>query len=286
MLESIKKFDPDSSKSLIKFKNHCVDHLSTGNIIGVFGGSIDLKQVMRIISILDTTIAKPETKINKIYNINSNDLKKNETKYNMNPSNNEKAIAYGLFIENLPEISNSGWEIKRPLCMLLESYISEKFSSNIRTENEVGYIATCNVMNVAEGKNPYLFLVFIVQSSKDGLQGIVKKYIDEHMMKDVNIVTDEEFETMKQSIVVNLQEKPLNIISDCSDKFSILIDTYDDPGVKPDTIIKLFADRFDRKKKMIHGIGQIKKNDFVNFVKNIVTKNISSVLLVEPTKQK
>ena len=169
--------------------------------------------------------------------------------------------------------------------MLLESYISEKFSSNIRTENEVGYIATCNVMNVTEGKNPYLFLVFIVQSSKDGLQGIVKKYIDEHMMKDVNIVTDEEFETMKQSIVVNLQEKPLNIISDCSDKFSILIDTYDDPGVKPDMIIKLFTDRFDRKKKMIHGIGQIKKNDFVNFVKNIVTKNISSVLLVEPTKR-
>ena len=102
------------------------------------------------------------------------------------------------------------------------------------------------------------------------------------MMKDVNIVTDEQFETMKQSIIVNLQEKPLNIVSDCSDKFSIIIDTYDDPGVESDQIIKLFTDRFNRKKKMIHGLSQIKKSDFVDFVKDIITKNISSVLLVEP----
>lgn len=284
MLKSIIKFDPNSFKSLFEFKNNCVDLLSTGNIIGVFGGSIDLKQTMQIISILDRTIAKPETKLNKIYNLTPNDLKQNKIKYNMNPSNNEKAIAYGLFIENLPEIANSGWEVKNPLCMLLESYISEKFSSNIRTENEVGYIATCNVMNVTEGKNPYFFLVFIVQSSRDGLEGIVKKYIDDHMMKDVNSITDEEFKTMKQSIIVNLQEKPLNIASECSDKFSILTGTYDDPGSNPDKIIKLFADRFDRKKEMIHGIGQINKNDFVNFVENIITKNISSVLLVEPSR--
>jgi insulysin len=284
MLKSIIKFDPNSFKSILKFKNNCVDLLSTGNIVGVFGGSIDLKQVMQIISILDTTIVKPETTLNKVYDIDSKHLKQNVIKYNMNPSNNEKAIAYGLFIENLPEISNSGWETKNPLCMLLESYISEKFSSNIRTENEVGYIASCNVMNVTEGKNPYFFLVFIVQSSKDGLEGIVKKYIDQHMMQDVNIITDDEFKTMKQSIVVNLQEKPLNIAADCSEKFSILNSTYDNPGNKADKIIKLFADRFNRKKKIIHGIDQINKNNFVNFVKDIITKNVCSVLLVEPSK--
>ena len=176
-----------------------------------------------------------------------------------------------------PLTTYDSWKVKKPMCMILESYISDKFSASIRTEKEIGYVATSNIFNVNESNNPDLFLLFIVQSTRTDLEDIVKDYVDNHMLKDVESMTNDEFESIKQSIIITMGEKPINIYSDCAEKMSALIDTYENISE-----IKNINVRFLRNKIMINAIKKVNKHVFVDFVKQILKNNIRSVFINNP----
>jgi len=165
---------------------------------------------------------------------------------------------------------------------MLKSFISEKFSANIRTEKEVGYIAQCSLVNVNESCNPDIFLIFIVQSTRDDLVDIIQDYIDNHMMKAIEAITNDDFTLMKQSIITNIREKPLNIREDCLEKISILIETYENLDDVLRDSPQYFYKRFDRDKKHINAIKHLKLEDFVDFTKNIISKNILSIMMIKP----
>jgi secreted Zn-dependent insulinase-like peptidase len=291
-------YDPDT------FVKTIIENLSYGSVIGVMGGSITMKQINKIIRIIDTTI-KPstignslestrgnslesiknnDTCQNLVYDFEDSDLSKFVVKINENPHNKERAIGYGLFVGNPKEINGTNWEIIRPFSSLLETFITEKFSSTVRTEKQVGYIAMAKMCNVNEINNPYIFLLFISQSSKKNLRKIVENYVEENMMEDVSSMTEENFESLKESIINQLSQKPINIFDDCYDIMSALTKTFDlnDRINNSDNENKNLSDRFNRKKKMIDALNKTNREMFIQFVKNIHDNKIRSVIEINP----
>lgn len=297
MINALKYISPANMKnkqSNINFENfreYAINLISIGHVCGIFGGSISLYQTNKIINILDNLIMQSaynndnndNNAINAIkYTLNTTKFNVKNTKYNLNPNNNEKAIAYGLYIGNLKEIPETNWMIKKPFCMMLQSFISEKFSALVRTQQQVGYIAFCTIMNVNELNNPDMFLIFIVQSTKTNLEEIVQNYIDNHMLSDINSITDERFEIMKQSIITKLSEKPLNIAADVSEKIRQL-ETNININDKSNISDKNNKNNiFDNNRIMIESLKKIKgKTEFVKFVQDIINNKIRAIMKIE-----
>jgi insulysin len=284
MIKALDTFAPKhmkDDKNKINYKNfrsYCVDLMTTGNVIGVFGGSINMKRVNRIIKMLDESIKNVECSSQTTYTIPRQNFSSEYVKKNQNPNNRETAIGYGLYLGNVREIQSDSWMIKKPMCMMLEGFISEKFSASVRTEKQVGYIAISNIMNVNQSNNADLFLLFVTQSTRDDLKNIVKEYVDNHMLQDVVQMSEDEFNSMKQGVITSMSEKPLNINADCSEKISTLMDTYED--IKS---IKDINVRFSRKKIMTDATSTIDKSMFVDFVKNILDTDIRSIILIVPS---
>ncbi len=285
LIDSLKKIDPvrmsnvNNQISFDNFRSHSIDLMSKGNIIGIFGGSFTVSQTNNVISILDNYINKPKNyEYNLIkYSLRADTFSKNTVIYNKNPYNTENAIGYGLYVGNLQENKNTKWTIFKPFCMLLDTYISEKFSSLVRTEQEVGYIAITNIINVNESNNPDIFLLFIVQSSRTDLIDVVQNYVDNHLLSDIESITNEDFLNMIQSLCTKLTEKPININNDVDDKFIELLSKFPQNNKKF---------HFNRKRLMLNSLKNVKnKDEFVEFVKNIISNNIRSVILIESPKK-
>jgi insulysin len=290
MIEALKYYSPKKVRS--DFAHYCINLMKVGNITAVFGGSFSLKKVEKFITILDNMIEPPNKSDSRItYDISIDKLSKKQIIHNKNPNNNEIAIGYGIYIGKIREsiyikkvdkinkiedIINL-WQYIKPMCMILESYISMKFSALLRTEKEVGYVVLANLVNISQNHNGDIFLLFTVQSTRNDLEDLVKEYIDHHMMQDIIDVTEEDFELMKQSTISDLSEKPTNIQTDCGNQIMSLIDTYEDI-----TNINNIDNRFNRKKIMIVAIKIINKSIFEKFVKYILDQNITSILLIEP----
>lgn len=262
------------------FKKYCVGLISQGFVTGVFGGSINMKKINRIINFIDTII-KPSNEDKMIINIPKNKLSTKHIKYNKNPNNKETAIGYGLYIGNMREkIDSFEWTREKPMCMLLEGYISGKFSASVRTEKQIGYVALSAMLNVNKKYDSDVYLVFILQSTRTDLEKIVEEYVDKQMLADIMDISNEEFETMKNSIIRQLNEKPLNISAECDKKLSDLIDSFEDIRNLKDLDI-----RFARNQLIIHSMKDIKLNMFVDFTKKILS-NPRAVILISPKKSK
>jgi secreted Zn-dependent insulinase-like peptidase len=292
MIHALKKISPDmmrdnaSDINYTNFRKRAINLISQGNVTGIWGGSITVAQTNRFITTMDRMIAKPphDGKIDTIkYYITQQALSRERTIHNNNPNNNEKAIGYGLYMGNLRETmdpedgeSENNWAIIKPFTMILETFISEKFSSLVRTQQEIGYIAMATIININEHNNPDVFLLFVVQSTRDDLKNIVENYIDNNMMHDINSITDDDFRRMKQSIVTKLSEKPINIIEDISEKFTAL-----------KTRVSQFneIEKFDRKQIMINALNKVTKvTQFIKFVQHVMAQNIRSIVLIDANK--
>lgn len=287
MIDSLKKLSPENMSSTKvdnkinydNFRNVVVDLMSKGQIMGVFGGSITVKQVMSITKYLENII-KPSTLLSLSYNLTNKELSANAVKTNINPNNSEKAIGYGVYLGNMREIGDE-WKTKRPMCSMLEIFISDKFSASVRTEKQVGYVAICNIINVNEENNPDLHLVFTVQSTRDDAFDIVKDYVENSVLSEVELITDEEFESMKQSTITKLSQKPNNIHEDCDEFFTALTNTYDTKMLFSAIDDSYIKERASRKKIMVKSLNNLKRSDFVSFVQSIYKNGIYATIRIE-----
>jgi len=297
------------------FRKKSIELMTTGRTTGIFGGSIGVRQADNLIRLIDTTFKKPKGKGQLVkYNITIDQNKPNKMiKINANPDNTEFAIGYGLYIGNLKEIYNNidgcdlkcpnniiqdassemgdmiddqseepigvmEWMIRRPMANILERYISEKFSSLIRTEREIGYIATASLVNASLTNNPEVFLLFIVQSTRNDLENVVREYVDKNLLDDVLKMTEEEFDLIKYSLITKLSENTHNIGEEIEEKYFSL---------KMRTKEYKCMEFFDRKKMMIEGLRSIKGlRQFVEFVKEILDRNQYFVQLINISNAK
>ena len=254
--------------------------MSKGRIIGVFGGSITVKCVISIIKYLESNIS-PSELLPLQYTLTDNELSSHSIIKSKNPNNNERAIGYGIYLGNMREVG-SEWTEKKPMTMMLEMFIGEKFSASVRTEKQVGYVAICNTINVNEDNNPDIHLVFTVQSTRDDAFDIVKDYVENSVLQEVESISDDEFESMKQSTITRLSQKPDNIYEDCNEIFTALTNTYDTQLLFNSDDDSFMTERINRKKMMVNSLHNMKLNDFVEFVKFVYKKGIYATILIEP----
>jgi secreted Zn-dependent insulinase-like peptidase len=282
MYELLKHFSPkimnnkNNKINYKTFKKYCIDMMKQGFITGIFGGSINMKKVNRIINFIDEMI-KQSMETKNIIDISESKLSAKYIKYNKNPNNKETAIGYGLYIGNIRESVNDDlWKIQKPLYMILEGYISGRFSASVRTDKQIGYVALSSVVNVNKNYNSDMYLLFILQSTRTDLEQIVADYVDNEMMKDILMVNQNDFEIMKQGIISQMTEQPLNIIDDCNKKLSELLNTFED--IRD---IENIDVRFMRNKLIIDAVKKIDLNMFVSFVKQLIA-NPRAIVLISP----
>lgn len=293
LIETLEKIAPKhmedehSEVNYMNFREYTINIITRGQIIGAIGGSINIDQAQKIINIMDMLIMKPINSIkNNSYTLDPLSFPKKKTVKNINPQNSEKAIGYGLWIGNNLNVNGlkdniNNDDILKSLCKILESYLSDKFTSLVRTEQQIGYIATCSVININEPTSPDYFLLFIVQSSRDDLEEVVQHYIDNHMMNDINSMTDNEYNFLKHSMTTHLSEKALNINSDVNEMFGEL--KYKMIHNKNNKLKK--TESLTQKQNTIAKLKHIEKNHFVEFVKNIFDRNIRSIVIIDPIQK-
>jgi hypothetical protein len=112
------------------------------------------------------------------------------------------------------------------------------------------------------------------------------------MMNDINLITESEFQKMKQSIITKLLEKSPNIYSDTMEKYYVIanseynVDTRNiHSNSSPNECNVDFICEYNRKQSMCDALDSVKTKDkFVEFVKNIIESGIRSTILIEPKK--
>lgn len=273
LIKALNKLNPKtmSVTSYKFFQNTTIKYMSYGDIQGVFGGSITVKQVTSIIDTIEQLI-KPSN--SGTYDLDLN-LANNLIVKNMNPNNKERAIGYGVYFGNMKEVGED-WKTEKPLCNILESFMSERFSASVRTEKQIGYVAMCTFINVGEHNNPEMYLTFVVQSTRQDLLDIVKEYVENDMMTEIQNLSDQEFEDMKQSIIISLSEKPSNIRLDCDEIFTALINTYDNIENTD------YEQRFQRKHDMIDKLQNTTLEIFIDFVTKHHSNNVRAIVQIIP----
>lgn len=280
LIKSLKNLSKKDSKK--DFITKAKEYISYGSIVGVMGGSLKLRQAEEIIDIIDNLVKRPTINKNLVKYDLSIPRKFNGVKENLNKDNTEKAIGYGIYLGNIKQtyvydLSDDKceeWILNISMMHMMETYVSNRFSSLVRTEKEVGYIAMCNLVNVSESNNSDYFLLFIVQSSRNDLVNIVEDYINNHMMKDIDDISDEQFNNMKQSILTHYMEEHVNARRDIVEKMSI---------IQSRTIYRDDTDDFIRKKRFVKCIKLIDYNMFRKYVGNI-NNNPKGYIQILPLK--
>lgn len=280
---------------LNEFINQSIDIMSQGRLTGVFGGSISLKHIIKLTNILETYIDTTKDFSYTINHINNDKLCVNHTIKHHNPNNNEKAIGFGIFAGICPEVYNNDlystpnfllWNKHYSLLKLLITYLDGKFMASIRTSQQVGYIAYCSLVNVNTNNNPYYYLLFTVQSTKDDLYTIVKKYIDIQLVDDINNMGKDEFEIMKKSLCKNYRDdfsdKYQNLYHDCERFNTVLKTTYDIEKLidsKDDDYLNI---RLNRLREILNNLECTTYEYFIQFANDIINKKIYSTIFIEP----
>lgn len=301
LIDALKTISPEHMNNLQSkinyenFREFTINAITKGQVIGVMGGSVKINQARKITEIIDTLIKRPKNfskPKDEKYKNEGLSFPKKKIVQNTNPHNSERAIGYGMWIGgnyNNKEIFSSlkdedNNDILKSLCKILDTYISDKFTSLMRTEREVGYIAMCTTINVNEPINPDYFLLFIIQSTRDDLETIIEDYIDNYMMNDINSMTEEEFNFLKHSMITHLSEKALNINTDVIEMFGELKYKI----MNNNNLVKSLSEteKMSQKQITISKLKQIERKDFTKFVKTIFDRNIRSIVIIDPMKRK
>lgn len=266
ILQNIDKYSPDvlkDSKSPINFSNFkdtIINLMSKGSIKGIFGGSIKLNHVQNIIYHIESLISYSNT--DSTYIIKNTDIM-NKTVYNLNPNNKELAIGCGIYLGHFPENNCSYWEVLKPICILLNTYVSEKFSNLMRTEKQLGYIANTTLINLNKDNNTQLYLLFIIQSNVKNCKELIFDYINNILPNDINSITEEQFESLKNGLYTDLTEVSLNIIDEVFQNFK---------AIKLNTLDYLDNETFNRKQRMAECVIKLTRKIFINFFKSLDKK--------------
>ena len=243
--------------------------MSKGSIKGIFGGSIKLKHVQNIIYHIESLITY--TKIDTNYLI-ENKKSISKTVYNLNPNNKETAVCCSIYLGHFPEDNCSYWEVFKPMSMLLNNYISDKFSNLMRTEKQLGYIAYTTLININEDNNTQLYQLFVIQTNVKNCKEIIQDYIQNILPNDVKSITEEQFNSLKKGIFLGLIEKPQNIMDEILQNFK---------AIKLNRLDYKDEEKFYRKRIMAKCVMKLTRSMFIKWF-NKLHKNVHC-LIIKPS---
>jgi len=284
MITSLEKqsIDKLSQKDQENYYKNTSDLLKEGLIIGIFGGSIRLNEVNRIIDYFDNNIINNTHTdvINRVKNnLDNKTLSKNMTIESENKDNKDNAICYGIYLDNIIEKEDSDF-LKKIYINIVDQIISDKFTALIRTEKQVGYVVTSSSKNINNSVNGYIYLIFIIQSERNDLVGIVEDYINNNLIKDLENVTDDEYKHIINTMISDMNEEPYNIVEDIIQYSSFI---FGSPTLPPQTPISTID---ERKEKIISLLkNNVTKKDIIKYIKDKIDNDINAYTMININKK-
>ena len=275
MIESLKKISPDKIKTQPHFIKNIQKLMSSGKIVCVFAGSVSQEVVQNIMTSVKNKITSVKS-IKKCikYKLDKTQFFQDSVIQNLNTSEKENAIGYGIYIGTISIDNLDNWLKIMLYCMIINLIIPDKFTTNVRTNQQVGYVAQCNIINITELNNRDYFLLFTVQSTRNDLYNIMNQYVDNNLMNDILSVTDDEYDMIIKSIIVQLNEKYNNIVDDVENAFNVILSTH-----------KKYNDRetFSMNKILYNYIitHDFSKHVFFSFMDKVIKNNPRASVLIK-----
>jgi insulysin len=179
---------------------------------------------------------------------------------NITEKNSAVAIYYNFGYERPGYIKD--WQVNDLLKMILDMDINNAFYTDLRANQQLGYIVQSSSTKFADIELPYSSYYFLVQSThKDPtyLQEKIKAFIQEHW-KLVQNLEDDVFEGYKHACEAQLSN-PYQTLEDDSDETFYLI---------------FGTERvFNYKQELINTLKTLNKNDYIQFFKKYLINNSS-----------
>jgi secreted Zn-dependent insulinase-like peptidase len=295
ILENIPMFSVENMRNIENefnyknFQENFIEIFKTGEIVGVIGGSAnhdianvlldEIKNIVDVHKNQDKILHETKTvhvPLHKQHKINKNGIIEIE---NMNDVDKNSSVLCGLLIStynisNKKNYESDDWIREKIYGHVLEKFCSGRFSTHVRVEKEMGYIASIVTSDI----NCYLtndtetYLCFLSQSEKSGLFDIIDQYIAELGVLVENI-DDEEYK-MIISGIESLYEKDFdNILQEINYyNNTILLNIRND--VNP----------FDINNRLLNMLQKIKKENFSKWATDIISNNEKISLRMIPKK--
>ena len=179
-----------------------------------------------------------------------------EDGYNENDSNS--AVIYHVPIGYIKKGIMNGWQ-QRLLCMMfLDLFLSESFYTQLRSQEQLGYIVKARPMMHGDHRLPFYTYACIVQSpnkKSDYLKQRITKFLQKSQKK-MRELTDKEFQDAKSSINRQLTKKDLNL----EERFRRLSDAVFDENYI-----------FDTKEQLVNALSSFTLNDIISFSDEILS---------------
>lgn len=274
-LFSFKKLNENFIKDTISL-------LTKGHIRGVIGGSIEKNRAHKMIKIIESKIKfdieHTNCRINpSIFQTYSNDI----IKINTNPIDNNTAILYGVYLDNIKEYKSDNWADKYLLGNLLKDVSSEKFFNKMRTEKELGYVVISNIFNVNTTFNRDIFLGFIIQRNNHGdefsLSKLINEFINTTLYTTIKNISDSKWDSIKNGLKSKIKMKFISTYDEISYYLSVL-------EVKSFKNLLESEVRFDRREILLESLDNLTKDDLLEYFKDRISKNRIISLIIKPHK--
>jgi len=140
--------------------------------------------------------------------------------------------------------------------MLLDNVLDERSYNQLRTNEQLGYITRSGSMTYRDVLG---FYVLVQSNVKD--PNYLGTRIEAFLMSmdaELNMMTNEQFEQFKVSVIVNITKKFLSISEEASHYWHE---------------IEVHQYQFDRKRQQLEAINSITKEDFINYCRSVFFYN-------------
>ena len=265
--EKIEKEDVKKIKNIIK--NSIIKILIQGNI-----REKDVTEIKKMFKLNydkeykkmnNEILANLENGEEEIYIRMIEDNKDKEYNKKNNKENNNNLIK--IFYEiDMINIKDKEWIKKYIYTLLINLYTNEKFFSELRIKQQLGYIVTSNIEKIGSGDKRILGLYYMIQSKIDinELKERIKKFIIK-TYEDIKKIKDEEYELLITRLKIFINRRDNNIYDEYYRNKSLLD-----------------GEEFDIKEKMINKIKEINKEELKRFYyEKLINKKTRKIRMIK-----
>lgn len=184
-----------------------------------------------------------------------------------NSKERNSSILYGVNIGFQVNGYTENWDMMISLMNIVDNLISERFFNQLRTIEQLGYIARTSIMRIGSDMYPYYVNAFVVQSAIKK-PDYIKERIDLFLKDAKKFLTDIEqskYDELIASEIRTLENERENMFSKAIEMFGF---------------IDSLGQDIDTKKKMVYAFKKITKNMIIEFYEKYYingTKNIVGI---------
>lgn len=143
------------------------------------------------------------------------------------------------------------------MCQCIENILSQSCYSELRTKKQLGYVVWFTFY-YSDGVTGIRILVQSDKKPPEEVTVDIKTYMKDVAMKLIEELSDEEFKTVKESLITEKTKKIVNLMNEHDEHYAA---------------IKSKLYNFDRKKEQVKELEKLTKEELIDFYKKYFDEN-------------